>query len=106
MDAPLNAGLVRSFARLGNFIAPPLGSSLASIDPGLSFILCGGLVVVPLLILRFVKRNGNESIVAGRALPIMGEKWVHTLICESGHYVTRNEGLSNKAEFCLLRTRG
>lgn len=51
-------GLVWSFGCLGGFISPPLGNSLASIDPSLPFALWAALAVVSILVLRLVKEKG------------------------------------------------
>jgi hypothetical protein len=53
-------GLIWTFGALGNFITPPLGNSLASIDPGFPFIFWGSLVIVPLLTLRFVREKESQ----------------------------------------------
>lgn len=57
--AGTSIGIVWTFGYLGTFVAPPLGNSLASIDPGLSFMFWAALVVVPLLIFPFVRETGQ-----------------------------------------------
>jgi len=50
-------GLVLAVSRLGNFIAPPLGNSLASLYPGLPFVFWGALALIAPLSLSFVKEE-------------------------------------------------
>lgn len=54
------AGLNIAFARLGGFMSPPLGNSLAGIYPGLPFVFWGGLVFIALLIFLFVEETGRS----------------------------------------------
>ena len=46
---------------LGNFIAPPLGNSLAVLSPGAPFILWAGLTVLGMVCLSLVKK-GSANI--------------------------------------------
>jgi len=49
-------GLTQSLGNLGAFISPPLGNSLASINPSLPFVFWAALAVVALLVVfRFTK---------------------------------------------------
>ena len=58
-------GLTMAISGLGNFIAPPLGNSLAVISPSAPFILWTGLTVLGIVCLSQVKRkNVNVSALA------------------------------------------
>lgn len=50
-------GVVWTLGAFGSFIAPPIGNSLASIDPGLPFIFWGFMLTLPLLLFHFVKEQ-------------------------------------------------
>jgi ACS family glucarate transporter-like MFS transporter len=51
-------GLAMTLARLGGVISPPLGNSLAGINPSLPFIFWAALVAMALFGLYFVKETG------------------------------------------------
>ena len=51
-------GLIMSLTRLGAFFAPPIGNSLAVINPSFAFIFWSALAVVALLMFYFVKETG------------------------------------------------
>jgi cyanate permease len=51
-------GMVFTIAPLGSFIAPPLGNSLADINPGLPFYFWSGISAVSVVILMFMKETG------------------------------------------------
>jgi len=51
-------GMVFTIAPLGSFIAPPLGNSLADINPGLPFYFWSGISAVAVVILMFMKETG------------------------------------------------
>ena len=54
-------GLTSTVSQLGGFFAPPLGNSLALIDPGMPFIFWAGLSVVTLLGFLFIReRKGTK----------------------------------------------
>ena len=54
-------GLIYSFSRLGSFISPPLGNSLADISLRAPFIFWAGLAVVALFGFLFVKETGYRK---------------------------------------------
>jgi len=51
-------GMVFTIAPLGSIIAPPLGNSLASINPGLPFFFWSGISAVAVAVLAFMKETG------------------------------------------------
>jgi MFS family permease len=51
-------GMVFTLAPLGSIIAPPLGNSLASINPGLPFYFWAGISAISVFLLLFVKETG------------------------------------------------
>jgi MFS family permease len=51
-------GLVFTISQIGGVLAPPLGNSLASINPGLPFVFWAGLSLVSIFTLAFVKETG------------------------------------------------
>ncbi|MFC1892082.1 hypothetical protein ACFLZT_06780, partial [Thermodesulfobacteriota bacterium] len=59
-------GLVWTLGAFGSFIAPPLGNSLAGIDPGLPFIFWSSMLILPLFLFYFfrdqnsIKREGLQ----------------------------------------------
>ena len=55
-------GLAMTLSRLGSFISPPLGNSLAGINPGLPFIFWAALAAMALFGFRFVKETGRKQI--------------------------------------------
>ena len=55
-------GLAMTLSRLGSFISPPLGNSLAGINPGLPFIFWAALAAIALFGFRFVKETGRKQI--------------------------------------------
>jgi nitrate/nitrite transporter NarK len=59
-------GLMQSIGRIGPFISPPVGNSLASISPGTPFLLWSAFAFVALMSTFFIKRrnvtSGVESI--------------------------------------------
>lgn len=54
-------GVVWTLGAFGSFIAPPLGNSLAAIDPGLPFIFWGSMLILPVLIFHFFKEKRSIS---------------------------------------------
>ena len=58
-------GLMMTFGQLGGFFAPPLGNSLAGINPGFPFVFWGILSALTLSGFYFVKekRRGKYSAV-------------------------------------------
>jgi MFS family permease len=55
-------GLVHTVGRLGNVGAPPIGNSLATINPSLAFIFWSALAVIPLVsFISFVKETSWKS---------------------------------------------
>jgi len=61
-------GLVHTIGRLGIVISPPIGNSLASINPSLAFIFWAAMAIVPILCcIYFLKDTGwrTESIYDG-----------------------------------------
>ena len=56
-------GLMWTLGRLGSIISPPIGNSLATINPSLAFIFWSALAVVPLLCsIHFLKETGWRAI--------------------------------------------
>ena len=59
-------GVVWTLGAFGSFIAPPLGNSLASINPGMPFIFWGSMLILPLFLFYFfrdqnsIKREGLQ----------------------------------------------
>jgi len=51
-------GLIFTITPLGSFIAPPLGNSMASINPGLPFFFWAAISAVAVLFLSFMKETG------------------------------------------------
>ncbi len=51
-------GLMITIDRLGSFLAPPLGNSLAGINPGLPFVFWAALAFAALFLFYFVKETG------------------------------------------------
>jgi NNP family nitrate/nitrite transporter-like MFS transporter len=49
--------LVIAISQLGNFMGPPLGNSLAGLQPGLPFVFWGALALIALVSLSFVKED-------------------------------------------------
>lgn len=65
-------GLMMSLQRLGGFVSPPLGNSLAALGPGVPFLLWGGFAAAMLVLLTRVRsqrpgleRGGPEATAAG-----------------------------------------
>jgi MFS family permease len=59
-------GMVMSLSAIGNLFAPPLGNSLASIAPGMPFVMWAALASVGICGLYVVKERSTESaLVAG-----------------------------------------
>ena len=50
-------GLVLTIARLVSFISPPIGNSLADINPGLPFVFWAGLAAIALFSFYFFRQN-------------------------------------------------
>jgi len=48
-------GLVFTFSQLGAFLSPPLGNSLANLDPGLPFVFWGSLSALAIIALAFAR---------------------------------------------------
>ena len=57
-------GLVMVFSGLGNLLAPPLGNSLAKIDPGLSFVFWAALALAGFLGIYATKDRDTEIVLA------------------------------------------
>jgi len=51
-------GVVFTIAQLGDAISPPLGNSLAGLNPGLPFIFWAALSVAAIITLTFIKETG------------------------------------------------
>ena len=63
-------GLMQSIGRIGPFISPPLGNSLASISPGTPFLLWSAFALMALMSSFFIRRKRSiasriESITPG-----------------------------------------
>jgi MFS family permease len=56
--AGIALGMVFSIAPIGGVIAPPLGNSLARIDPGLPFVFWAAMSLVAIATLSFTKETG------------------------------------------------
>jgi sugar phosphate permease len=54
-------GLANTISMVGAFLAPPLGNSLAKIDPGYPFFFWAGLAALALPMLFFVKNRTGRS---------------------------------------------
>ncbi|MEE8413905.1 MAG: MFS transporter, partial [Dehalococcoidales bacterium] len=54
-------GVVFTIAQLGGVISPPLGNSLAGINPGLPFIFWAALSLAAMITLIFIKETGWRS---------------------------------------------
>ena len=50
-------GLVLTVARLASFISPPIGNSLANINPGLPFVFWAGLAAIVLFSFYFFRQS-------------------------------------------------
>jgi len=50
-------GVVWTLGAFGSFIAPPLGNSIAAIDPGLPFIFWGAMLILPVFLFCFFKEQ-------------------------------------------------
>jgi MFS family permease len=61
MYAGTALGLTMSLTRLGGFFSPPLGNSLAVINPSFAFIFWSALAVAALLMFYFVKETGRKK---------------------------------------------
>jgi MFS family permease len=55
-------GIIFTIAQIGSTVSPPLGNSLASIDPGLPFIFWASLSIVSLFTLTINKETGRRRI--------------------------------------------
>ena len=51
-------GMIFTIAPIGSFIAPPLGNSMAGINPGLPFFFWAAISAVAVLFLSFMKETG------------------------------------------------
>lgn len=54
-------GLANTISMVGAFLAPPLGNSLAHIDPGYPFFFWAGLAALSLPMLFFIKNRTGQS---------------------------------------------
>ena len=63
MYASTAIGILLLFSGLGGLMAPPLGNSLAGIDPGLPFVFWAGMAAVGFGGLYLTKENRTESAV-------------------------------------------
>jgi predicted MFS family arabinose efflux permease len=54
-------GLANTVAMLGAFLGPPLGNSLAEINPGYPFFLWAGMSAISLPLLLFIKNRTGQS---------------------------------------------
>jgi len=54
-------GLVFTIAQLGGVFSPPLGNSLASLNPGLPFVFWAGLSLIAVFTMALVKETGWRS---------------------------------------------
>jgi sugar phosphate permease len=54
-------GLATTISMVGAFLAPPLGNSLAKIDPGYPFFFWAGLAAIALPMLFFIKNRTGQS---------------------------------------------
>jgi hypothetical protein len=54
-------GFTMAISGIGNFIAPPLGNSLAVLWPGAPFILWSGLTVLGMVCLSLVKKGSATT---------------------------------------------
>ncbi len=59
-DSGIAMGILFTFAQLGIFISPPLGNSLASLNPGFPFLFWAFLSVISLIVLMFIKETGRK----------------------------------------------
>ena len=55
-------GLAMTLARVGGIISPPVGNSLAGINPGLPFIFWAALAAAALFGFHFIKETGRRQI--------------------------------------------
>lgn len=55
-------GLAMTLSRVGGIISPPVGNSLAGINPGLPFIFWAALAAVALFGFHFLKETGRKQI--------------------------------------------
>jgi predicted MFS family arabinose efflux permease len=55
-------GIIFTVAQIGSTVSPPLGNSLASINPGLPFIFWASLSIVSLFSLVINKETGRRRI--------------------------------------------
>ena len=55
-------GLAMTLSRVGGIISPPIGNSLADINPGLPFIFWAALATIAILGFFFVKDTGRKQI--------------------------------------------
>jgi hypothetical protein len=51
-------GIVHAFARIGYAIAPPMGNSLETLQPGIAFVFWAGFSIAALVLFSFVKETG------------------------------------------------
>jgi cyanate permease len=54
-------GLVFTISHPGGFVSPPLGNSLASVGPGLSFVFWASLCILAAVTMAFVKETGGSK---------------------------------------------
>ena len=67
-------GMVMVFGSLGNLLAPPMGNALASINPGMPFVLWAALAVIGIIgILAAKERRAAPPIPAGPQIPALEE---------------------------------
>lgn len=54
-------GFINTIGRVGEIVSPPLGNSLAEINPQFPFLMWGGMAVVALIIFLFFKKDKDKK---------------------------------------------